>query len=129
MAELNCPYCGSDQIETEAALQSPKSNTSIGRWRIGCGYTMFGIVLVMGIVSLLFRQIWMAGALAIPGMWIALAAFFFAAFLLIATIFAARWDPMNRHICRACGLSWLTEIESDQSTDESSDMRIKDAAG
>ena len=77
MAELNCPYCGSDQIETEAALQSPKSNTSIGRWRIGCGYTMFGIVLVMGIVSLLFRQIWMAGALAIPGMWIALAAFFF----------------------------------------------------
>lgn len=114
MTDLQCPYCGSERIETEAALQSPKSDTHVGRWRIGCGYTMFIIVLLLGVVSLLFRSLWLDGALVIPGMWIAIAAFIFAGFLLIVTAYTARWDPMNRHICQKCGLSWLTEIEPEQ---------------
>ena len=129
MAEPNCPYCGSDQIDTEAALQSPKSDTSVGRWRIGCGVAMFVVVLLMGIFSLLFRQIWMAGALAIPGIWIAVAAFFFAAFLLIITIYASRWDPMTRHICRSCGLSWLTEDDAQTEVGDSSDASGQGAMG
>ena len=115
MAEEQCPYCGNDKFETETALQAPRSDAHIGRWRIGCGYTLFLVVALIGVVSLIARTLWLDGSLETPANWIALAAFAFAAFLLFGTVYLSGWYPMNRHTCQKCGLSWLTEIEVPQS--------------
>ena len=106
-----CPNCDSHNIETEPARRAAQSDMNVGQWRIGCGYTLFAVVALIGAASLVTRTLWLDESLVAPAMWIALAAFCFAAFVLFVTIYLSRWSPMYRHTCQTCGLSWLTEID------------------
>ena len=113
-----CPNCDSHNIQTETVRKAAQSDMNVGEWRIGCGYTLFAVVVLTGAVSLLVRALWLDESLVAPAMRIALAAFCFAAFVLIVTIYLSRWSPMYRHTCQTCGLSWLTEIDSSSAAAE-----------
>jgi membrane protein YdbS with pleckstrin-like domain len=114
MASDMCPYCNSMNTESEVRLKAPKSNASVGQWRVGCGYTMVAVVALIGATAVLLRALWLSGDLGRPVMYIALFAFLFAALLLIMTVRFARWRPMRRHTCLDCTRTWLSELTPDE---------------
>ena len=113
MTSEMCPYCNSVHTESEVRLKAPKSNASVGQWRVGCGYAMVAVVAVIGATAMLLRALWLSGDLGRPVMYIALVAFLFAALLLFTTVRFSRWRPMRRHTCLDCTRTWLSELEPD----------------
>ncbi len=112
MADLQCPYCRSENVRTENRLRSPRTSSvqnSVGQWRIGCGVSLVVIAVLVGGISLLIRNYWLGAETGTAAMQIALLAFVFAAAVLAMTIFFSRWVPFQRHTCQECERVWVSE--------------------
>jgi hypothetical protein len=72
---------------------------------------MGALVLLIGAASLTIRALWLGGSFAMPANWIALAAFVFAGFVLLGTLYLSRWNSTIRQTCQSCGFTWISKID------------------
>lgn len=107
-----CPHCGTDQIVDELRRQDPNSDTNVGTWRIGCGYTLVVLLALFGLASYMTSRLWLDPTLDESAMLITILALVFAGVVLAITIGFARWPTQRQYRCRECGYRWTPNSES-----------------
>lgn len=113
MSEERCPKCQSNKIIKESRLYKPSGQRTmtVGRWRIGCGATMFLVVLAVGIFAAYLAMTLSDATFSQLAMVFAALCLIFAANGLGMSIYFSRWKSTDRYTCQSCKHEWFPEGE------------------